>query len=183
MPRALSRSQCCSRWRLSQWRRLRRRNQQPAVFLGQGNLTEGLPNFINRFGFDAPVSVAIDRSVYAQSPLRRRLEQQSSARISNLRLRQQRQRMPILLFGEHNPGAINDYLSGSTASTLFHPSGIAVDSNGNLFVADSGANRVLEYNVPFIIRTPAPLPMKYSAPAETSTAKAPDAPAAPARPP
>ena len=55
-----------------------------------------------------------------------------------------------MILGEHNPGATNDYLSGFTASTLFHPSGIAVDSNGNLFVADSGANRVLEYNAPYI---------------------------------
>ena len=35
----------------------------PDNFLGQGNLTQGLPNFINRFGLDAPVAVAIDRSV------------------------------------------------------------------------------------------------------------------------
>lgn len=56
----------------------------------------------------------------------------------------------VLFFGEPNPGAINAYLGGFTNSTLFHPSGVAVDSNGNVFVTDSGANRVLEYNTPFI---------------------------------
>jgi sugar lactone lactonase YvrE len=123
--------------------------QQPAVFLGQGNLDEGLPNFINRFGFDAPVSVAIDTSVspnhlyVADWANNRVLGFQTSAFVNN-------GTGAILFFGEHNPGAINDYLSGTSASTLFHPSGVAVDSHGNVFIADSGANRVLEYNVPFV---------------------------------
>ena len=33
--------------------------------------------------------------------------------------------------------------------TLCYPGGVAVDSNGNLFVADSGNNRVIEYDAPF----------------------------------
>ena len=121
----------------------------PDNFLGQGNLTEGLPNFINRFGVDAPVAVAIDRSVtpnhvfVADWNNNRVLGYQNASGFIN-------GKEADLILGEHNPGAINDYLSGFTASTLFHPSGIAVDSNGNLFVADSGANRVLEYNAPYI---------------------------------
>jgi sugar lactone lactonase YvrE len=35
------------------------------------------------------------------------------------------------------------------ANTLWSPTGVAVDSNGNLYVADSGNNRVLEYAAPF----------------------------------
>ncbi|MGC2304062.1 hypothetical protein [Candidatus Binatus sp.] len=121
----------------------------PDNFLGQGNLTEGLPNFINRFGFDAPVAVAIDRSAtpnhlwIADWNNNRVLGYQNAPGFTN-------GKDADMILGEHNPGAINDYLSGFTASTLFHPSGIAVDSNGNLFVADSGANRVLEYNAPYI---------------------------------
>jgi sugar lactone lactonase YvrE len=121
----------------------------PDNFLGQGNLTEGLPNFINRFGVDAPVAVAIDRSAtpnhvwVADWNNNRVLGYQNAAGFIN-------GKDADMILGEHNPGAINDYLSGFTASTLFHPSGIAVDSNGNLFVADSGANRVLEYNAPYI---------------------------------
>jgi sugar lactone lactonase YvrE len=120
----------------------------PDQFLGQGNLTESLPNFINRFGLDSPVAVAIDRSVtpnhvyVADWNNNRVLGYQNASGFIN-------GKDADLIFGEHNPGAINDYLSGFTNSTLFHPSGIAVDSNGNLFVADSGANRVLEYNQPY----------------------------------
>ncbi|HLH77805.1 MAG TPA: NHL repeat-containing protein [Candidatus Binataceae bacterium] len=46
-----------------------------------------------------------------------------------------------------------DFLSYScpspTASTLCGPEGIAVDSSGNLYVADETNNRVLEYKTPF----------------------------------
>ena len=124
--------------------------QEPAPnnFLGQGNLTEGLPNFINRFGLDAPVAVAVDRSVIpnhvyvADWNNNRVLGYQNASGFIN-------GTGAALIFGEPNPGANNAYLSGFTNSTLFHPSGVAVDSSGNLFVADSGANRVLEYNAPF----------------------------------
>ncbi len=57
--------------------------------------------------------------------------------------------LATLVFGEPDPGATTAYQSGFTNKTLFHPSGVAVDSSGNLFVADSGANRVLEYDSPF----------------------------------
>jgi sugar lactone lactonase YvrE len=39
--------------------------------------------------------------------------------------------------------------SGIGADTLDSPEGVAVDSNGNLYVYDSGNSRVLEYNTPF----------------------------------
>lgn len=41
--------------------------------------------------------------------------------------------------------------NGITASSLSAPSGIAVDSSGNLYVADQDNNRVLEYNTPFVV--------------------------------
>jgi hypothetical protein len=37
---------------------------------------------------------------------------------------------------------------GLSASSLFAPSGVAVDSNNNVYVADSLNNRVLEYDDP-----------------------------------
>lgn len=49
--------------------------------------------------------------------------------------------------------AVANYPSGDgtkpTASSLFLPSGIALDSAGNLFVADSGNGRVLRFPTPF----------------------------------
>jgi len=41
--------------------------------------------------------------------------------------------------------------NGVTASSLSAPSGLAVDSSGNLYVADQSNNRVLEYNTPFTV--------------------------------
>ena len=38
---------------------------------------------------------------------------------------------------------------GTSGSSLYNPVGVAVDGSGNLYVADSGNNRVLEYNAPF----------------------------------
>jgi uncharacterized protein (TIGR03437 family) len=39
--------------------------------------------------------------------------------------------------------------AGSLSTGLNHPTGIAVDSGGNLYVADSGNNRILRYAKPF----------------------------------
>lgn len=42
---------------------------------------------------------------------------------------------------------------GLSASSLSSPSGVAVDAGGNLYIADSGNNRVLEYNTPLATDT------------------------------
>ncbi len=39
---------------------------------------------------------------------------------------------------------------GLSASSLCAPSGVAVDSSGNLYVSDTGNSRVLEYNTPLV---------------------------------
>ena len=48
--------------------------------------------------------------------------------------------------GSFTSGACN--LGGISASSLCAPSMIAVDGSGNLYVADTSNNRVLEYNSP-----------------------------------
>lgn len=52
---------------------------------------------------------------------------------------------------ECNGGPVSspNYTLPPTASTLCYPAGIAFDSAGNLWVADSGNGRVLEYRPPF----------------------------------
>src|ERR1700722_2844332 len=45
--------------------------------------------------------------------------------------------------------ALND-VGGLGADSLCLPGGVAVDSSGNLYVADTSNNRVLEYNQPFV---------------------------------
>jgi len=42
-------------------------------------------------------------------------------------------------------------LDGTTPKSLWHPQGLAFDSQGNLWVADGGSNRVLEFTPPFKI--------------------------------
>jgi DNA-binding beta-propeller fold protein YncE len=37
---------------------------------------------------------------------------------------------------------------GTSAASLCDPRGVALDAAGNLYIADSGASRVLEYNTP-----------------------------------
>jgi hypothetical protein len=45
--------------------------------------------------------------------------------------------------------------SGLSANSLYSPAGAAVDSAGNLYIADEGNNRVLEYNTPLTTDTTA----------------------------
>ena len=51
-------------------------------------------------------------------------------------------------------GCSNPTLSTANASSLCNPLGVAVDSLGNVYVADTTNNRVLEYNTPLTISTP-----------------------------
>ncbi len=44
---------------------------------------------------------------------------------------------------------------GLSADSLSHPAGLAVDASGNLYIADNGNNRILEYNTPLSTDTTA----------------------------
>ncbi|HYL58731.1 MAG TPA: choice-of-anchor D domain-containing protein [Candidatus Acidoferrales bacterium] len=48
-----------------------------------------------------------------------------------------------------NNGVANGDVAGVGADSLCNPDGVGVDSQGNLYVADSANNRVLEFNQPF----------------------------------
>jgi hypothetical protein len=82
--------------------------------------------------------------------------------------------LAALEFGEPNPGANDGCTNGPSDVTLCHPSGVAVDSNGNLFVADSGNNRVLIFEHVVASVTPtataSPKPTKTPKPTATATA-------------
>lgn len=67
--------------------------------------------------------------------------------------------------GNFAASARND--GGTTADSLSQPAGVAVDAAGSLYVADTGNNRVLEYNaasVPVSAITPAATPTPESSP-------------------
>jgi sugar lactone lactonase YvrE len=60
-----------------------------------------------------------------------------------------------LVFGQPN-FFVNDCNNGGiSATSLCAPRGVAVDSAGNLYVADTNNNRVLEYTTPFTTNTTA----------------------------
>src|SRR4029077_16340311 len=52
-----------------------------------------------------------------------------------------------LVFGQ--PDFQSSAASSSTGSSMYAPQGVGVDAHGNLYVADTTDNRVLEFNAPF----------------------------------
>ena len=57
---------------------------------------------------------------------------------------------------DFNGGGCNQDSASPTASSLCYPIGATVDGSGNLYVADTSNNRVLEYDVPLAVATPTP---------------------------
>src|SRR5208282_3873309 len=62
-----------------------------------------------------------------------------------------------MVFGQPNlwskncaDGVISTDVSGLGPDSLCGPTGVALDSANNLYVADTGDNRVLEYNTPLL---------------------------------
>jgi DNA-binding beta-propeller fold protein YncE len=53
-----------------------------------------------------------------------------------------------LVLGEADFGHSDAYLGGPTAANLYQPYDLALDRQGNLFVADTGFARALEYDAP-----------------------------------
>ena len=121
------------------------------LVLGQSTLT-GAGNASILHG---PFGVAIDRSVspnriYVADTLHNRiLGWDDVAGLTN-------GDEPKLVLGQQDfdsYGASGGILSGDSAGpgpgSLSGPTGVAVDGSGNVYVADTGNNRVLEYNEPF----------------------------------
>jgi len=55
-----------------------------------------------------------------------------------------------LVFGQSSFNSTNANSGGISAGSLFNPSGVAVDSGDNLYIADRSNHRVLEYNTPLM---------------------------------
>ena len=60
--------------------------------------------------------------------------------------------------------------SGLSANSLNDPTGVAVDSSGNLYVVDNQNNRVLEYNQPLSVPSPTATATTSGTPTATATA-------------
>jgi uncharacterized repeat protein (TIGR03803 family) len=117
--------------------------------LGQPNFSTTPPSSISSSGLSGPMAVAIDKSVV---PNRLYVSDSMNNRILGYKdVTSLINGGPAdLVIGQSsfssnlctNGGGVN-------ASSLCQPHGVAVDAIGNLYVADTMTNRVLEYNTPF----------------------------------
>ncbi len=116
--------------------------------LGQTSFEEVGPDYVDAQGLSYPSRVAIDRSV---TPNRIYVADWLNSRVLGWHDAESfvNGAAADLVVGQP------DFLSrrcdngGASAMSLCNPVGVAVDSVGNLYVADSGDNRVLEYDSPF----------------------------------
>ncbi|HSG06671.1 MAG TPA: hypothetical protein VLB09_09785, partial [Nitrospiria bacterium] len=124
---------------------------------GQIDLSRNTSNFIDAAGLSAPKGIALDRSVI---PNRLYVVDSDNSRVLAW--------ADASAFGSGTPAdmvigqpdfynGLRNWNGGLVAgpSTLQFPRGIAVDTGGNLYVADSGNNRVLIYDNPFLNDTAA----------------------------
>ncbi|HTR61101.1 MAG TPA: NHL repeat-containing protein, partial [Candidatus Binataceae bacterium] len=116
------------------------------IVLGQLNFTNNTPYL--PAGIGSGGGVAIDKSVtpnrvyFADSFYNRILAWNDAASFAN-------GQAADLVLGQADFYSVSPNPTGINASGLSMPEGIAVDSSGNVYVDDTGNNRVLEYNTPF----------------------------------
>ena len=114
--------------------------------LGQFDFTHDLANLVDGKGLYLPQAVAIDSSA---TPNRIYVADQDNNRVLGWRNADSFSNgAPAgLVIGQ--PDFISSGCSAASAHSLCQPAGVAVDGAGNLYVADAGNNRVLEYTNPF----------------------------------
>ena len=116
------------------------------LVIGQPNLTSGVPN-VDSAGGSAPSSTSL------RSPLGLAVAADGTLYVADLgNNRVLRYPRPVAQSGRITPDAVlgqTDFTSSASASvgpgSLHAPAGLAIGPNGNLFVSDSGNNRVLEF--------------------------------------
>ncbi len=140
--------------------------------LGQLNLTMSAPNMIegrefdfypNTSGSTADAGVAIDTSTAATAP-HLYVSDPNNHRVlgfMDFRSLAAGSKADIVIGQlDFNSGSCN--MTGNpaapTASSLCYPTGLAVDPNGNLYVADSANSRVLRFPAPFAYQGTGPEP-------------------------
>jgi NHL repeat-containing protein len=124
--------------------------------LGQVDFVHNGANIVDAQGLFGPLSVAIDTSV---TPNRLYVADSSNSRVlgwADVTAFNNGYRADLLI-GQPDFLSSTCNNGGVSAKSLCFPTGVAVDSAGNLYVTDEGNSRVLEYNTPFITDTTADL--------------------------
>ena len=123
-------------------------NLTPSRVLGQTNLTSSAVNLVEGRELNGPLGVALDTSVtpaivyVADTSNNRVLAWKNADAFNN-------GAMADAVIGQRDLGSTLPLGPGTSFNNgLNHPSSIAVDAQGNLFVADSGNNRLLRYPKP-----------------------------------
>lgn len=115
---------------------------------GQGDFSYGVKNRLDGLGVDIPGRIALDHSV---NPNRVYLSDTQNNRVlawedvANFRA----SAVPDMVFGQPDAYANSCNNGGASADSLCDPNGVAVDANGNLYIADQDNNRVLRFDAPF----------------------------------
>ena len=126
---------------------------------GQLTFTVNMPNFTDALGVFFPAGVALDNS---STPPHLYVADQNNNRVLGWLDAESfvNGAAADLVIGEPDFFTVVPPVTGGrqlcpppSAANLCFPRGVAVDSNGNLYVADTSNNRVLEYNTPFISGT------------------------------
>ena len=126
-----------------------------SVVLGQVDFTSHLPNkggaFPDARSLYGPIGLAVDSAdnLYVADTVNNRVLKYAAPVTTN--------QAAALVIGQPSPTALDCNAGGSspTASTVCVPAGLAVDSVGNLYVADMYNSRVLEYDQPLSNAMPA----------------------------
>ena len=118
--------------------------------LGQVDFVHNGLNLIDASGMLAPQAVAIDASV---SPNRLYVSDSGNSRVLGYKdvATFVNGGGADLVIGQPDflSGACDQGTSNASANDLCDPVGVAVDADGNLYVADTNNSRVLEYHTPF----------------------------------
>jgi len=122
---------------------------QAQLVLGQTEFTKGDVNLVDAIGFLGPSKIAVDnvnKRLYVSDAANSRilafnLLSLSTGVAANIVIGQPDTNSSLC----NNP---TSSIGGLSSKSLCQPGAVVVDSIGNLYVADSGNNRVLEYNAP-----------------------------------
>ncbi len=124
-------------------------NPRANLVLGQGNFVENQPNSVDSTNYNSqPIGIAVDRS---SVPNRLYVADSKNNRVlgySNAESFQNGEPAAVVIGQKGFTGSSPNQGGSIAANGLDLPSGLAVDGQGNVFVADSKNNRVLRFSRP-----------------------------------